>query len=48
MHIRGYSGGVILILASIESLAPTLSYFAAFLTLKRSVNYTYLRHVRKL
>ena len=36
MHIRGYSGGVILILASMESLAPTLSYFVAFLTLKRS------------
>ena len=53
MHSRGYSRNFSIIqgysiLVSIESLAPTLSYFIAFLSFKRSVNYTYFRHVRKL
>ena len=41
IYIQGYS-----ILVSIESLAPTLSYFIAFLSFKRSVNYRYFRQAR--
>ena len=52
-HSRGYSRNFSIIqdysiLLSIESLALTLTYFITFLSFKRSVSYTYFRHVRQL